>query len=130
MARMGDVFLRTTWAFQTVVASPVFFGMGYGAVAKIFANNRDRFYDLWADFFCAFLAAAIIFVVLVQVQLPFRKTAKRTTLGFEGAKAGLASGLWVWMLLDACFGPATRSGSLLIPEQRFQMVGICAFLLL
>jgi len=130
MARMGDVMLRTAWIFQAVAASPIFLGMGFFAIQKLFNTKRDRFYDFWADFFCSLLAAGIIFIVMVQAQLSFRKTSKQVTLRFEIAKALIATGLWLWQLIDAAAGPATRGGYLAVQEQLYQFAGICSILLL
>jgi hypothetical protein len=48
------------------------------------------------------MAAGIIFIVYIQrkaVATPFQ------TLCLEGAKSVLATGLWLWLILDSAFGP-------------------------
>jgi hypothetical protein len=48
------------------------------------------------------MAAGIIFIVYIQrkaIATPFQ------TLCFEGAKSTLATGLWLWLILDSTFGP-------------------------
>ncbi|KAK5120464.1 hypothetical protein LTR85_006119 [Meristemomyces frigidus] len=112
-----------------IAAAPVFLGLGYFATSMIFNSQRDRFYDFWADFINSFLAAGIIFVVMVQGQLPFHKTPKRVTLRFECVKAAIATVLWVWMLLDALFGPEVHSGHYQVPSQRVAAAAICSILL-
>lgn len=47
-------------------------------------------------------AAGIIFTVFVQRNANMSKTI---TLYFEEAKSGLATGVWLWLLLDTIFGP-------------------------
>jgi hypothetical protein len=48
------------------------------------------------------MAAGIIFIVYIQ-----RKAAATPyqTLCFEAAKSVLATGLWLWLILDSAFGP-------------------------
>ena len=59
-----------------------------------------------ADSICALMAAAIIFIVYVQ-----RKAVVTSyqTLIFEGVKSTLATALWLWLILDAAFGPWSRN---------------------
>lgn len=54
------------------------------------------------DTVTAIMAAGIIFCVYVQ-----RKAQISTTqsLLFEAAKSVLATGLWLWFVLDSAFGP-------------------------
>jgi hypothetical protein len=50
----------------------------------------------------ALLAAGIMFAVLVQLKVPL---SDYRTLMFESVKSGLATLLWLWLLLDSAFGP-------------------------
>ncbi|OAG18204.1 hypothetical protein CC77DRAFT_1096782 [Alternaria alternata] len=50
----------------------------------------------------AFMAAGIVFIVYVQrkaIATPYQ------VLMFEAAKSVLATGLWLWLILDSAFGP-------------------------
>ena len=50
----------------------------------------------------AFMAAGIVFIVYVQrraIATPYQ------VLMLEAAKSVLATGLWLWLILDSAFGP-------------------------
>jgi hypothetical protein len=50
----------------------------------------------------ALMAAGIIFIVLVQRKII---VSGFLTFEFEVAKSLLATGLWLWLVLDSAFGP-------------------------
>ena len=54
-----------------------------------------------------------MFLVIVQLKVSLNTS---TTLIFESVKSTLASGLWLWLMLDSAFGPWQRRWS--NPEQR------------
>ena len=51
------------------------------------------------------MAAGIIFIVIVQRKV---SSTDLLTLQFEVAKSILATGLWLWLMLDSAFGPWKR----------------------
>ena len=51
------------------------------------------------------MAAGIIFIVIVQRKV---SSTDLLTLQFEAAKSILATGLWLWLMLDSAFGPWKR----------------------
>jgi hypothetical protein len=55
-----------------------------------------------SDFFTSLMAAGIIFIVIIQRRIQI--DALKTFI-FEGVKSVLATGLWLWLLLDTLFGP-------------------------
>lgn len=53
------------------------------------------------------MCGGIIFVVIVQRRTTLNATK---TLTFEATKSGLATGLWLWMLLDSIFASHNYGG--------------------
>jgi hypothetical protein len=51
------------------------------------------------------MAGAIIFLVIVQRKA---SVSDGQTFQFEAAKSLLATGLWLWLILDSAFGPWQR----------------------
>jgi hypothetical protein len=51
------------------------------------------------------MAAGIIFIVLVQRKI---QATNLLTFQFEIGKSLLATGLWLWLILDSAFGPWQR----------------------
>lgn len=49
----------------------------------------------------ALMASGIIFVVIVQRKVV---STKLLTLQFEAIKTVLATGLWIWLMLDSALG--------------------------
>lgn len=104
---IGHVFLARIWLFQAVVAAPTFVVLGMLAIVNLY-NTYDTIYDFVTHLCTAILAAAIIFVVLVQKQLP--GAGKALTFRFEVAKSALATALWLWLMGDAIWGPISHGG--------------------
>ena len=48
------------------------------------------------------MGAAILFIILVERH---PRNTKTSTYYLEIAKSGLATALWLWLLLDSIFGP-------------------------
>ena len=116
---LGITFLRTYWLFQALVAGPISAGLAISAFVRLF-NMHGPIYDFVTHLCTAALCAAIVFIVLVQRKLPEERTSKDLTLKFEIAKSSLGTALWIWLMLDAAFGPqnqnvyykrSTRTGS-------------------
>lgn len=102
---LGQTCLRTAWLFQALSAAPVLLFLGTEAFTH-FLSSIEAIYDFVMSLLTSLMAAGIIFVVLVQRQLRGSAAAsKHLTLKFESAKAVLATGLWVWMMLDVGFNP-------------------------
>ncbi|KAH8653348.1 hypothetical protein BX600DRAFT_470624 [Xylariales sp. PMI_506] len=99
---LGEEFLRTLWIFQGIAALPIFLILGFLAVVNLF-STYERLYDFITHFTCTILSAGILYIVYVQRILP--TTTRLLTLRFEVTKSALASVLWLWLLLDAIFGP-------------------------
>lgn len=53
------------------------------------------------------MAAGIIYIVLIQRRAR-PHTSASLTLAFESGKLVLAFALWLWLILDAAFGPWDR----------------------
>ena len=51
------------------------------------------------------MAAAIAFIIFVQRH---PKNTRTSTFYFEIVKSGLASALWLWLILDSIFGPVAE----------------------
>jgi hypothetical protein len=55
-----------------------------------------------ASMFISLCAAGITFAVWIQRRVPM---TRKVTLYFEIAKSGFATAIWLWLILDAAFGP-------------------------
>jgi hypothetical protein len=80
-----------------------------------------------ADSICALMAAAIIFIVYVQ-----RKAVLTSyqTLIFEGVKSTLATALWLWLILDAAFGPWSHQVDQVRVDRQVERAAFSVLLLL
>lgn len=128
MAQLSTLVLRTTWIFQAIAAGPTFVVLGLLAIFNLF-NTYSRIYDFVTHLMTTLLAAGIIFIVLLQRKIPPEKTDARQTLRFEIAKSALATALWLWLMLDAVFGPKDHYWNDLRPR-RIASAGIASLLLL
>ncbi|KPI37476.1 uncharacterized protein AB675_10374 [Cyphellophora attinorum] len=75
------------------------------------------------------MAGGIIFTVLLQRKIPTGKTSKSMTLRFEILKSVLATALWLWLLLDAIFGPRDHYSYYKDRSQRIMVAAISSLLL-
>lgn len=107
---LDQLFLRTVWIFQAIAAGPTFVILGGAAIINLL-HTYDAICDFVTHLVTALLAAGVIFIVLVQRKISPEKTSKRLTLKFEVAKSVLATVLWIWLLLDAIFGPSNHYSS-------------------
>ncbi|CAN9273333.1 unnamed protein product [Alternaria alternata] len=76
--------------------------LGFFAWEQMVFPYREDFYSFFAPSMTAFMAAGIVFIVYVQrkaIATPYQ------VLMFEAAKSVLATGLWLWLILDSAFGP-------------------------
>ncbi|KAF2675679.1 hypothetical protein K458DRAFT_437823 [Lentithecium fluviatile CBS 122367] len=98
---LGLQMLRGVGIFQAIVALPTMFILGMMAYIQLFESYLLYYYFV-ADSLTAIMAAGIIFIVYVQ-----RKAIVSSfqTLVFEAIKSALATGLWLWLILDSAFGP-------------------------
>ncbi|KAK4451520.1 hypothetical protein QBC34DRAFT_436637 [Podospora aff. communis PSN243] len=108
MTDIGRAFLTKAWIFQAIIASPNFILLGAEAMFAVWEPTYWTVYDFITFSFTATMAGGIIFLVLVQRQLP--NAGKLWTFRFELAKAAIATGLWIWLMADALWGPSRRRG--------------------
>ena len=107
---LNRAFLTTAWTFQLIAAGPIFVWLGLAAIFNLF-YTFDRVGDFITHLFTSLFAAGIFFIVLVQRKLRSQDALdKPLTLKFEIAKLVLAIALWVWLMMDAIFGPEDHYG--------------------
>lgn len=121
-------FLTTIWVFQLVAAGPIFIWLGLAAIFNLF-YTFDRAYDFITHLCTSLFAASIFFIVLVQRKVDDR-VGRRLTLRFEIAKSGFATALWVWLMMDAVFGPEDHYGNWEPRQSRVVAAGFSVILLL
>ncbi|KAF2789883.1 hypothetical protein K505DRAFT_365216 [Melanomma pulvis-pyrius CBS 109.77] len=103
---LDEQILRTAGLFQALAAFPIAFFLGSCAWFALFDTySQGYFYYFFADSMTALMAAGIIFVVIVQRKVV---ATKLLTLQFEAGKTVLATGLWVWLMLDSALGRWSR----------------------
>lgn len=75
------------------------------------------------------MAMGIVFVVILQRKV---RPNDFLTFEFECAKSILATGLWIWLILDAAFGPWQRgkSGYERLREMRVARASVAVIVLL
>ena len=105
---LTQAFLTTIWIFQLIAAGPIFVWLGLAVIFNLF-YTFDRAYDFITHLCTSLLAAGILFIVLVQRKLG-DSSSLPLTLKFEMAKSVCATALWVWLMLDAIFGPEDHYG--------------------
>lgn len=105
---LGRAFLTTSWLFQLIAAGPIFVWLGLAAIFNLF-YTFDRAYDFITHLCTSLLAASIFFIVLIQRKLSDGADGP-LTLRFEISKSVCATALWVWLILDAIFGPEDHYG--------------------
>lgn len=96
MTDIGRVFLAKAWIFQAIVAGPTFVVLGMCAMFAMWDATYWTVYDFLTFSCTAIMAGGIIFLVLVQRQIP--TAGKLWTFRFELAKSVLATGLWLWLM--------------------------------
>ena len=101
---LGSTFLQTYWLFQAIFAGPISAALAISGFVRLL-NTHGPIYDFVTQVCNAMLAGAIVFIVLIQQRMPANRVSKALTLKLEIAKSMLATGLWVWLMLDAGFGP-------------------------
>ncbi|KAF1940820.1 hypothetical protein EJ02DRAFT_423665 [Clathrospora elynae] len=119
---LGQQMLRAFGLFQILTTLPTMLILGFCAWEQLFFTYGGYYYFLYgplnmpllfpprapttylnsAESMTALMAAGITFIVYVQ-----RKALVTTfqTLLFESIKSTLATGLWLWLILDSAFGP-------------------------
>ena len=73
-------------------------------MVDLFWNNSNCISS--ASLFLSLFAAGIILAVWVQYKILM---AHKVTLYFETAKSAFATTIWLWLILDAAFGPGMDS---------------------
>jgi hypothetical protein len=96
MTDIGGVFLAKAGLFQAIIAGPTFVVLGMCAMFAMWEGSGWSVYDFLTDTCTATMAGGIIFVVLVQRQLP--NVGKTWSFRFELIKAVLATGMWIWLM--------------------------------
>jgi hypothetical protein len=115
--QLGQQILRTIWFFQGCAALPIIFILGIFAFGELFGPSM-YFYDFVyrllpllslaatnrfsRDGLNALMASGIMFCVMIQLKV---QVSAYLTLLFEASKSTFATGLWLWLILDAAFGP-------------------------
>ncbi|KAL1797346.1 hypothetical protein ACET3X_003952 [Alternaria dauci] len=99
---LGQQTLRGFGIFQAIVSIPTMVILGFFAWEQMIFPYQEDFYFFFAPSMTALMAAGIVFIVYVQrkaIATPYQ------VLLFEAAKSVLATGLWLWLILDSAFGP-------------------------
>ncbi|KAF2191583.1 hypothetical protein K469DRAFT_720635 [Zopfia rhizophila CBS 207.26] len=124
--------LRTVAIFQAFCALPITFFLGLRVFCELFFVSMS-FYNFFTYSISSLMAACIIYIVLVQRKLLPQDT-DRMAFPFEIGKSVLATSLWLWLILDAAFGPWQngRDGERLEEEVRMRIAraAIASILLL
>ncbi|ORX99609.1 hypothetical protein BCR34DRAFT_576409 [Clohesyomyces aquaticus] len=118
---LGAQMIRTLGAFQAIVSFPIGLLLGFFTFMRLLDSWYDYYgwyYYFITDLINGLMALGITFVVVVQRRVALDKTK---TLMFEGVKYGLATAMWLWLLMDSLFGPWTHS-DYRVPERRRQRV--------
>ncbi|KAK0706799.1 hypothetical protein B0T26DRAFT_473238 [Lasiosphaeria miniovina] len=98
----GQVLLTRAWLFQLVAAVPIFLALGWWVFDSFFWS-WSSIYTLCSALFNCLFAGGIVFIILVQRQLP--GASKSLTSYFEIGKSVLATAMWIWLLCDAVYHP-------------------------
>ncbi|KAJ4349549.1 uncharacterized protein N0V89_008165 [Didymosphaeria variabile] len=100
---LGQQMLRGAGIGQAIVAFPICLFLGASAY-YVMLEQRSHWlvYYFFRDSVSAIMAAGIIFSVYVQRKAVI---SLYQYLLFEAAKSLLATGLWLWLILDAAYGP-------------------------
>lgn len=102
--RLGATFLETSWLFQAIFAGPLSAALAISAFVRLL-DSHGPVYDFVTHLCTSILLAAIVFIVLIQRKQPVKQRSKALTLKFEVAKSVIATVLWIWLMMDAAFGP-------------------------
>ena len=119
--------VRTVGVFQGLLALPILLFTAVLALEILAYSSTNFVYEFWSVFlsilasymsrnllftssdyfhsasmFISLFAAGIIFAVWIQRTV---QTSRKVTLYFEGAKSAFATAIWLWLILDAAFGP-------------------------
>ncbi|KAI1859963.1 uncharacterized protein JN550_011774 [Neoarthrinium moseri] len=98
---LGETCLHGVWVFQTIAAIPIFLILGFCALSNMLLSSYGALYYFITDFVCSILTAGILFTLFLQKGI--KNPSWLMTLRLEILKSGLATALWVWMLMDAIF---------------------------
>lgn len=101
---LADTFLRTAWLFQLIVTGPVAVALGGSAFVRLL-EVHGPVYDFVTSLFTALIAAAIVFIIIVQRKTFENGVSIHLTLKFETLKSIFATGLWIWCMIDAGVQP-------------------------
>jgi len=125
---LAYLFLRTLWIFQALAAIPILVLLGLGAVTQFF-DTFETVYNLIRSLLVALMASAIIFIVLIQHSLSTEYTSRHLTMISEMAKSALATGMWLWLMLDSVLNN-TNNYRFFDRSVRMQASGFVAVVLL
>ncbi|KAN0115150.1 hypothetical protein V8E51_004694 [Hyaloscypha variabilis] len=98
---LPEQMVRTVGIFQGLLALPVLLFTAAVALQAL-AYAYDYVYEFTASMFLCLFASGIIFGVWIQRSV---RMSRKVTLYFELAKSGFATAIWLWLILDAAFGP-------------------------
>ncbi|KAF2109617.1 hypothetical protein BDV96DRAFT_585036 [Lophiotrema nucula] len=101
---LGSQMIRTLGLFQALVSFPIGLVLGSFDFAELlFPYVYYGYYYYFVTYlFTCLMALGITFIVITQRRTVLDNTKR---LVFEGVKSGLATGLWLWLLMDSLFGP-------------------------
>lgn len=101
----GESAFNALWIFQGVIALPIFFILGFMSLFNML-STYETLYEFITHFTCAIFSAGILFSVYLQKTMT--AAPWRATLRFEILKSCLATASWLWLLMDAIFGPRSH----------------------
>lgn len=103
---LRDTVLRTFLLFQLCVSAPVAASLGVSAYVRL-VEVHGPVYDFVASLLTSMMAAAIVFILILQRKTFDRGLPIDLTLKFEEAKSAMATSLWIWEMVDAGIQPTT-----------------------
>jgi hypothetical protein len=126
---LRQILLSRASLFQALIFGPIFIWLFIEATMQLYSTYLPV-YDFIYDLFQAIFAGGIVFIVLVQRQLPIGSLDPRKAFYFELAKSLFATAAWLWLLLDAIFGPQSHRGWQVDRGRRIAATGLSVILLL
>ncbi|KAK5060251.1 hypothetical protein LTR84_010136 [Exophiala bonariae] len=96
--------LHIAWVFQAVASFPTAFVLGGNVFDNLLYSYYLNVYRFITYTFNGLFASGILFIILVQWSLAKRGALNlRWTFLLEVSKAGIATIMWTWLLLDSIF---------------------------
>src|SRR5450432_2136995 len=102
----GEQVIHTTWIFQVCVAVYFILVLGASTLSEVVLRYRIELYEFIFYFSNRLVVLLIIFVAVIQWSALDIRTERLSIFVLEGIKSLLATGMWIWLLLDAMFAHA------------------------